>query len=264
MSDHDLEPLAPDLRQLIAAGGQGPAPPAALQERILARVQATVALPLPPDPGTPADPGPGPTPGAGGATGGVATSLLAKPLVVGLTTFVLGMGAGAGLHAGVQRLRAPPSNPTRAAAPAPLPAAQPTSAPVRAPEVAPVPAAAAPVAERARNGSTSRDSRGDLPRDTQLAAERAVLEMARTALGRGDGGGALVSVIRHEREFPRGRLAEEREALRVQALAAAGRAAEARAAGTRFRAGYPRSLFLPVVQAALKSLSDTDPLAPEQ
>ena len=54
--------------------------------------------------------------------------------------------------------------------------------------------------------------------------------------------------------FPDGRLVEEREALRVQALAQLGRAAEAHEVAARFRRQYPRSMLLPVVDAALQSL----------
>jgi hypothetical protein len=52
----------------------------------------------------------------------------------------------------------------------------------------------------------------------------------------------------------RGRLAEEREALRIRALAAAGRSHDARARAAAFRARFPRSLFLPVVDQVLGSI----------
>lgn len=102
-------------------------------------------------------------------------------------------------------------------------------------------AASAPVAASADGG-----------RDTDLSAERALVERARSALARGDAAGALAAVERHEREFSRGQLVEEREVLAVQALAASGRAQEAAERGARFRKAYPTSLLLPLVDAALR------------
>ena len=51
----------------------------------------------------------------------------------------------------------------------------------------------------------------------------------------------------HARLFKDGRLAEEREALRVKALAGLGRSEEARRAAAAFRARFPRSVLLPAV-----------------
>jgi hypothetical protein len=84
-----------------------------------------------------------------------------------------------------------------------------------------------------------------------LAAERALLDAARVALGRGEPDAALDAVARHAREFPNGRLTEEREALAVRALAKAGRVEEARARGVTFLEKYPRSLAGPAVRAAM-------------
>jgi hypothetical protein len=88
-------------------------------------------------------------------------------------------------------------------------------------------------------------------RDDALSAEREMLDVARTALGRGDGKHALEAVDRHTRVFPRGQMSEEREAIAVQALAMLGRTDEASARGTRFRKRYPNSVLIPVIDAAL-------------
>jgi RNA polymerase sigma-70 factor (ECF subfamily) len=90
-------------------------------------------------------------------------------------------------------------------------------------------------------------------KDTALARERMVLDVARTALGRGDGARALEAVNRHAKEFPRGQMSEEREAIAVQALAKLGRTDDAAARGIRFRNRYPNSVLGPVVDAALES-----------
>jgi hypothetical protein len=89
-------------------------------------------------------------------------------------------------------------------------------------------------------------------RDTDLAAERAIIERARSALARGDSQGALVSIAQHESAFARGQLVEEREVVAVQALVTAGRAQEAAARGVHFRRTFPNSLLLPLVDQALR------------
>jgi hypothetical protein len=87
--------------------------------------------------------------------------------------------------------------------------------------------------------------------DRSLARERALVEKARSAIIRGDGATAILATADHLRQFPDGRLAEEREALAVQALMLVGRPDEAHDRAKRFRARYPNGLFLPVVEAAI-------------
>jgi hypothetical protein len=55
----------------------------------------------------------------------------------------------------------------------------------------------------------------------------------------------------HQRRFPDGRLAEERERLRIQALIDSGDRSGARARAEEFRRRYPKSIFLPAIEAAL-------------
>jgi hypothetical protein len=83
-----------------------------------------------------------------------------------------------------------------------------------------------------------------------LAAERRLLDDARTAIARGDAGAGLAALDRHARDYPRGHLAEEREALRIHALVRSGRAAEAREAAARFHARFPNSLLGAGIDAA--------------
>ena len=63
-------------------------------------------------------------------------------------------------------------------------------------------------------------------------------------------------VAEHGRRFPNGRLAEEREALRVRSLAHAGRGDEARRALASFGKRFPHSAFLPRLQEAARSADD--------
>jgi TolA-binding protein len=71
--------------------------------------------------------------------------------------------------------------------------------------------------------------------------ELRVLQPARQAVARGEYGAALASIADHQNQYPSGKLAEEREALRVKALLGLGRTAEAQRAGAAFRARFPRS-----------------------
>ena len=74
--------------------------------------------------------------------------------------------------------------------------------------------------------------------------ELQVLQPARQAVTRGDFTKALSAIGEHQRLFPSGKLAEEREALRIKALLGLGRTGEAQRAGTTFRARFPHSALL--------------------
>jgi len=78
-------------------------------------------------------------------------------------------------------------------------------------------------------------------------AELRLLRRARAAVARADFAAALSPIAEHARRFRDGRLAEEREALRVGALVGLGRNAEARHAATAFRARFPHSVLAPAV-----------------
>lgn len=74
--------------------------------------------------------------------------------------------------------------------------------------------------------------------------ELQVLQPARQAVTRGDFTTALSAVEEHQKQFPSGKLAEEREALRIKALVGLGRSGEAQRAGAMFRARFPHSALL--------------------
>jgi hypothetical protein len=93
----------------------------------------------------------------------------------------------------------------------------------------------------------------DDPEARQLAAERKLIEEARMALIQGDPRHALVAVERHKTQFAAGHLVEERESLWVKALVASGDRDAAVEHADRFRGRFPRSIFLPVVEGALRS-----------
>lgn len=70
-------------------------------------------------------------------------------------------------------------------------------------------------------------------------AERLVLDRARAALQRGLPDEALVALMSHERQFPSGALAEERDVMIIEAYVRAGNADLAQRRIERYRAAYP-------------------------
>jgi hypothetical protein len=148
--------------------------------------------------------------------------------------------AGGAAAALFRRTPAPPPSPTpsapRALPRVPVPAAEPTTAP----PIAPQPIAAA---------KTRRPGRIVTPQES-YAAELDLLRRAQAAYAHGDLSNALVLVAEHGRRFPNGRLAEEREALRVRSLAGSGHRAEARNAVDAFASRFPHSVLLPRLREA--------------
>jgi hypothetical protein len=118
-----------------------------------------------------------------------------------------------------------------------------------APEIEGIPAHALPDAPAA---SPPRPPPSVAPeaRDGDLAAETRIVDTARAALAHGDFAAALAAISDHERRFATGRLREEREAIAIQALSGLGRSSEAAARADAFRARYPESFFLSVVNRA--------------
>jgi len=102
------------------------------------------------------------------------------------------------------------------------------------------------------SGATSQAPAVVSKRDSALLAEQSLLRSARRSIAKRDFAGALISVRHHEISHPKGRLTEERELLRVQALVLAGRLDEADRAAARFRARFPESLMLKALDYVLK------------
>ncbi|HEY5372679.1 MAG TPA: hypothetical protein VIK01_03295 [Polyangiaceae bacterium] len=88
---------------------------------------------------------------------------------------------------------------------------------------------------------------------SQLAQERALLDLARSNAAHGEAALALEQVEQHRKQFPQGRLAEEREALGIRALLSLGRKQEAQDRAQAFRVAYPNSFLLPVIDSALST-----------
>jgi outer membrane protein assembly factor BamD (BamD/ComL family) len=81
------------------------------------------------------------------------------------------------------------------------------------------------------------------PSKASLGDELREVDQARRRLASGDAAGALADIARYEQRFPGGRLRQEAALLRVEALAASGRCAEARSAASGFLAAHPESVL---------------------
>jgi hypothetical protein len=104
-------------------------------------------------------------------------------------------------------------------------------------------------------GSIAKSRRTGPPVTAQesYAAELRLLQRAQASYASRDFPGALALVGEHNRRFPDGRLAEEREALRVRSLAASGHLPDARRAAAAFANRFPRSVLLPRLADAVRS-----------
>lgn len=87
--------------------------------------------------------------------------------------------------------------------------------------------------------------------DSELAKERVLLNVAHAALARGNVQGTFDAIQEHGRAFPRGRLSEERDMLRVLAEARAQNRDRARSELDAFERRYPRSVFLTTLREAV-------------
>lgn len=270
--DRELEALPDDVRSLLDACRAGAPLPPGVRSRLASRLDRTLGLPpIDGGPGNAGDAGAGDGGAASGAStaasgssiaahGATAAGLFAGKAAL-VAAFAIGAVAGGATVAAVL---------PRAAGPAPSVEVTPRSereapreepivrvTPADEPEAQvadpPEPSAATKVrgARRATIDTSAPATAPPAP-DTDLGAERALVERARTALFRRRAADALDALEEHERRFPGGRLSEERDALAVQSLRTLGRNDEARARATRFVADHPSSIFRPLVDPALE------------
>jgi hypothetical protein len=232
MSD-SMPPPDPEVLALLRA--ESPAPP-----HVRARARGRLLGAIGPAGTIEARTRDGGAPGAGGG------ALGAKKAAV--IAFLAGGVAGAALHAAWVKPAA--DRVVYVDRPGPVPAAPPTSGGAVDPASKPgavVPSdAPAAVPWSPPSGTPSRAS--------QLAAERAMLDGARKAIAEGDAARSLERLERHRRTFASPLLAEERDAMWIQALVKAGRYDEARSRGEAFRKRFPESLFASAVESALGSI----------
>jgi hypothetical protein len=141
-------------------------------------------------------------------------------------------------------------------APKPRPQVVYVDRPMAPPEASTVPAPVPPPATAAPSAIATSPVVASAPpaRTSQLSAERVILDEARAALAQGDPARALDRLERHRRSFAAPILGEERDAMRVEALAKAGRRDDAIAAAAAFHKRWPESLFASTVDDAASSV----------
>lgn len=278
----ELAPLTGELRELVDAERAASATPTSAQlEGAGQRLWVTLALPGLPPLASPAAPTVVPsTPAAAAPTaaattttaataatlGGAGTAALLKPLALVALVAITGAGTYLALqHRPADTVVVPPSSAGTASL-APTPVAS-GAATVQAPASQPAVAASQPLAKAApapepHVQKSPRATGQRVPRAaarkvsgathaSTMGAERRILERARAGLARGAWSEAHNALQTHRRSYPRGALAEERQALGVLLLARQKRLPEARQAAARFHARHPRSLLWPAIERAI-------------
>jgi hypothetical protein len=210
-------PLPPEVRALLAHERDIPALPATTRARAIARARAALVA---------------------GVDRPVAAVPVRRHRWVAAAAMICILGGAVGAAAYQFRAYLAPAPQIR-----PLPAAKSVALAV--------PARPAPVVEQAPAPARAVDR--PLSKADAARAELKLLRQARAAVAREDYASALPPIAEHAHRFKDGRLAEEREALRVKALAGLGRTDDARRAATAFRARFPRSVLLPAVSRMLPS-----------
>lgn len=235
---HEVPPLSPLVREFLDRERDVPSLPAPRRDRAVARARS--AKPV----------------GAGSAFLRPAALFRARWAVPAALAFT-----AAAFGATLLEWRGRPSSGPSSPAPV-VPAQSGVARSGAAPEPPNVQAGGPPAVVVAEVPSRSSGARGAeepglalalAPRPPARAAfpdELRLLAPAREALARREYGAVLAAVAEHARHFREGRLVEEREALRVKALAGVGRVKEARSAADAFRQRFPRSVLLSALDAA--------------
>jgi hypothetical protein len=237
------EPLDAELADLLRAEKDAVVAPVDAKARVRSRLDAVVGGPVPPV--LPSLAGPSST------SMGPAAALLRRAPALALA-FLLGGVTGALV---LNAARPAPEPAIVYVDRAPAPAMTPRTTAVAEIDRLAVPStdvAALPIASA--SSASSRAPASSAPAISPLAEEQAVLDVARVALARREGADALAAVAKHERRFPSGALAEEREAIAIQALVLLLHRDEARARGEAFARRFPQSMLSPVVEAALRTI----------
>ena len=265
VSEEELAPLEGELAALVDAERGRYTIPETAQARLAGRLAASgLTFLLPPSsPATSASPSPAPA--SPSWRRAIADAVRRRPGRAVVAAFVAGAIAGGALHAWLGP-RARSEAPAEVAAPLPAIRAPAggdsaiTAPPSTVDSPRPARATSAPAPKPSTDRARSRDhapapaTSTPPDRDGALAAERTLIETARSAMARGEAGDALAALERHAQAFPAGRLSEEREALAIEALSTLGHRKDARRRAEKFHRDFPRSLLAPVVDDATQSI----------
>ena len=245
--------LTPELQSLLSAEREAPGPDAGARDRVARRLGQTLGVTLVAAGAS--------TAAASGAQAVLPKALVGKSLAAKLMIAAVVGGVGAGGVAATVTLvhRRAAARAAHASPPRVAPPPAPRSAPAAATPPLPPPslsAAVEPPPMAAPTATATEPPAAHEPhhaaRHADLAAERALLADARAAMQTSDAARALAILDEHARRFPRGQLAEERDALRVAALWLDGDHEAARRRADDFARRHPDSLFLPSVQRTVR------------
>lgn len=251
----DLPPLGSDLQSLLRDEQAAPAMPDAMAARIQERLAISLTgVPLSaPDVSEAASA----TAATAEASNGILATLAGKPLLIAAAAFTTGIGVGVGGTTYFSK-NAPAAMQQSAEAQVAVVLIDAGVAALPAYDAAPSLEVVTPVIEPAAPARLpSKKEVAPPPAPTQdrgLAAERALIELSRTALTRRDAKTALAHLAEHASGFATGRLAEERDALRIQAYVLDHAYTKAKAQAKVFETRYPKSVFLPVVRNVIAEL----------
>lgn len=160
----------------------------------------------------------------------------AVPLRHVLGIAALGLGAGVAIGHATSLSPAPIATPTVIAPSSPPVVSVPAPSAVTTSSASPEPSASVPIA------AVPSAARSAARPDGAMDEVRTILR-AKRALADGHPKDALTALEEHERTYPHGSLAEERDALRVLALCADGRATEGAAERAAFLRAHPLSAY---------------------
>jgi hypothetical protein len=237
--------LSPESRAILDAAGEPAGPSEAERSRMKRTLLAHGATLV----GTGVAAGAMATGGvATAATGAVATKLVVAVLVVAGATGTTVWGVHSLRRDAAERRQVPiaqqtaPPDRTSLATPS-LPKPPVIDEPAQVSEAPPVaPTHAAPMSTSTRRVRVQAPAPAMAASSTPtLAAELVEIRAAQALLLRGDALGALGALDRYDSRFPNGVMREERRSLRVGALCALGRRAEARLEAQRLLTESPRS-----------------------
>jgi hypothetical protein len=225
MSTQRLEPLDSSSRELLDAARGGHRSPAGSRNRVRARLAASL-----------------------GVSVFLSTASVAKAAWLTIGAVLVAVSVSTAGYVALRR------QPNVTVSPAVAPAVAPRSDPVATPEEVGSPPAAVPdpvvtaaqvpfLPPPPRAVTVARPAKVPDPpaAGPAIGEEAALLLSTQAALREDNPGRALALLDEHARRFPRGALAQERDAARVLALCAAGRVDEARSARDAFLAAHPRS-----------------------
>ena len=229
-----MDEQKPDMDRVLDLYREASTPSGASKERVWDALEADLAVPPPGGEG-----------GGGAAPAGASGTGAGKLVLLGGVVVLAGAFM---LWRGAQDVPEPESAAVTESEPAAESVTETVT--VTAPESVTAPASETETAVPTTIEAAKTEAPAPRPARGTLAEEMKLMTAAQRAARAGDPARALASLRKHRARFPRGVMAEEREAERVLALCALGRDRQARAARARFLERFAGSPLAPRVRRA--------------